>query len=374
MERLWSFLRPFSRMSKEMGSSHRIDVLSDAILYYGHKAIDNIGKLISKRFDHAQTLNGECDKELNELMEMSPVPFTIDNVAKWEQEERSQLLEDLNSVNVRFFESWKAKYVKLIDLHAEIRVSISSINVSEENTHLVSQLCEQLNDYEDKLSGFEHSHGVNQRWSPSSTEYHEVKALVASENRTHLLIKIEQAARERWFLLRLKAKYADGLSIAVRLSRRITTVNSHMKAMLNNFNEGLPVDDRMSWEAACNIHHHSYTASLTNPVDSIPLEVKHEAVQKFQTIVRSNEEMMLLTQEMSNCLEYYEKQILQLTSNHQGIMQLMNSKQSQDINKLSGCSCLIAKKIALFSRKHSDLQSIFQQYIPGMSVYIYSVF
>jgi len=45
MERLWSFLRPFSRMSKEMGSSHRIDVLSDAILYYGQKAIDNIGML-----------------------------------------------------------------------------------------------------------------------------------------------------------------------------------------------------------------------------------------------------------------------------------------------------------------------------------------
>ena len=166
----------------------------------------------------------------------------------------------------------------------------------------------------------------------------------------------------------------DGLSIAVRLSRRITTVNSHMKAMLNDFNEGLPVDDRMSWEAACNIHRHSYTASLTNPVDSIPLEVKHKAVKKFQTIVRSNEEMMLLTQEMSNCLEYYEKQILQLTSNHQGIMQLMNSEQSQDINKLSGCSCLIAKKVALFSRKRLDLQIISQQYIPGMSVYIYSVF
>ena len=88
------------------------------------------------------------------------------------------------------------------------RVSISSINVSEENTHLVSQLCEQLNDYEDKLSSLEHSHGVNQRWSPSFTEYREVKAMVSSENRTRLLIKIEQAARERWFLFRLKAKYA----------------------------------------------------------------------------------------------------------------------------------------------------------------------
>ena len=37
-------------MSKEMGSSHRIDVLSDAILYYGHKAIDNIGMLILNQY------------------------------------------------------------------------------------------------------------------------------------------------------------------------------------------------------------------------------------------------------------------------------------------------------------------------------------
>ena len=50
MERLWSFLRPFSRMSKEMGSSHRIDVRSDAILYYSHKAIDNIGMLILNQY------------------------------------------------------------------------------------------------------------------------------------------------------------------------------------------------------------------------------------------------------------------------------------------------------------------------------------
>ena len=43
---MWSFLRPFSRMTKEMGPSHRIDVLSDAILYYGQKGIDNIDMIV----------------------------------------------------------------------------------------------------------------------------------------------------------------------------------------------------------------------------------------------------------------------------------------------------------------------------------------
>ena len=43
MERLWSYLRRFSRMTKEMRPSHRIDVLTDAIIYYRWKAVNNIG-------------------------------------------------------------------------------------------------------------------------------------------------------------------------------------------------------------------------------------------------------------------------------------------------------------------------------------------
>ena len=43
MERLWSYLRRFSRMTKEMRPSHRIDILSDAIIYYHQKAVNNIG-------------------------------------------------------------------------------------------------------------------------------------------------------------------------------------------------------------------------------------------------------------------------------------------------------------------------------------------
>lgn len=41
MERLWSFLR---RFSKEMRPSHREDVLSQALLYYCHKKNDKMGE------------------------------------------------------------------------------------------------------------------------------------------------------------------------------------------------------------------------------------------------------------------------------------------------------------------------------------------
>ncbi len=43
LERLWSFLHRFGKMTKEMRPSHRIDVISDAVLYYGRLCKDKLG-------------------------------------------------------------------------------------------------------------------------------------------------------------------------------------------------------------------------------------------------------------------------------------------------------------------------------------------
>ena len=43
MERLWSYLRHFAPMTKEMTASHRIDLLTDACLYYAARKIDGLG-------------------------------------------------------------------------------------------------------------------------------------------------------------------------------------------------------------------------------------------------------------------------------------------------------------------------------------------
>ncbi len=48
MERLWSNLRRFSHMTKEMRASHRIDVLTSVtsvLLHYGFKTTQKLGEL-----------------------------------------------------------------------------------------------------------------------------------------------------------------------------------------------------------------------------------------------------------------------------------------------------------------------------------------
>ena len=44
MERLWSYLRRFNRMTKEMRPSHRVDVLTSALTYYGIKTKDKLSE------------------------------------------------------------------------------------------------------------------------------------------------------------------------------------------------------------------------------------------------------------------------------------------------------------------------------------------
>lgn len=44
LERLWSYLRRFSRMTKEMRPAHRTNVLSHALLYYASIKRTKLGK------------------------------------------------------------------------------------------------------------------------------------------------------------------------------------------------------------------------------------------------------------------------------------------------------------------------------------------
>ena len=43
MERLWSYLRRFGKMTKEMRPAHRTDVLAHALVYYGMKTKAKLG-------------------------------------------------------------------------------------------------------------------------------------------------------------------------------------------------------------------------------------------------------------------------------------------------------------------------------------------
>jgi hypothetical protein len=70
-ERLWSFLRRFSRITKESRPSHRIDILTDALLYCGRISSDRLETLLPQRFQKYKMIQLESKNELECLMKSS---------------------------------------------------------------------------------------------------------------------------------------------------------------------------------------------------------------------------------------------------------------------------------------------------------------
>ena len=61
---------------------------------------------------------------------------------------------------------------------------------------------------ERKLQQMEKKHSILQRWIPDSSQYQSTKEMQAQKTRSDIFMKLEKCARERWFLLTIKAKYA----------------------------------------------------------------------------------------------------------------------------------------------------------------------
>ena len=61
---------------------------------------------------------------------------------------------------------------------------------------------------EAKLQQMETSKGITQRWQPSTLQYRSAEQIMRDHELTLFRKKAETCARERWFLLSMKAKYA----------------------------------------------------------------------------------------------------------------------------------------------------------------------
>ena len=61
---------------------------------------------------------------------------------------------------------------------------------------------------EQKLQTIESTRRIPLRWTINSQEYEETKAISNSKEKHKLRKRMISAARERWFLLKLKSKYA----------------------------------------------------------------------------------------------------------------------------------------------------------------------
>ncbi|XP_019617792.1 PREDICTED: uncharacterized protein LOC109465093 isoform X2 [Branchiostoma belcheri] len=230
MERLWSYLRPFFRSTKEMTRSHRLDMLTDGILHYARRKSTDIELSICHRMEKAEKMYAEADKELEEIIAQAPVPVSEEDILRWDKEEKETILQHkrrpTSTAGPRKCE--KEYVMKLTEFHA-LREEIE--NAEDGSLSDLAASYSVLKGMKEKLKTMEAKHKLGRRWKPSDPKYQRILKLVDEEARTQLLDKARTQAWELAYLLGLKVKYPDGQAIAVKLSRQLKT--SWKKLVLN---------------------------------------------------------------------------------------------------------------------------------------------
>ncbi|XP_064622542.1 uncharacterized protein LOC135484790 [Lineus longissimus] len=112
LERLWSYLRSFSKIAKEMTPSHRIDTLTDALIHYANRKQLKIGTFLRTKIDRAKDQLAAAGEELSSLLRVMQVSVT---------DVRDHSLREANRLSTNQALSGKEKTLHLLHKHCSER-------------------------------------------------------------------------------------------------------------------------------------------------------------------------------------------------------------------------------------------------------------
>lgn len=361
LERLWSFLRRFGKMTKEMRPNHRVDVLTDALLFYAKKRSASLGKLLSERMKKANNTIKNGEEELTKLLDSLAVPIKREDVAEWASQEAEVTSGGNAPVEPP---SWKYGYIIYLKMFYDIRYKWEQAT----DPVKLQQLYGQMNKLGEMLRQIEQKHGVAQRWHTDDEVFQLARNDANDKQKKVGLCKIQSRVVERWFLLSLKAKYAEGHALAKRLSKQITKATKLLKTSIDEYNKlecstasSLPLTvtfdsvkdpDSDVW-VEVNAPEESRTA--------IPATIRRKAVDLYYLMDRCREEITLLQSEMINTLDHFTRQ-----------HQLFKSSLDFSLDNLSaesrGRDIFIRKKVLSIESYLVYLKALFEDHIENVSL------
>lgn len=182
---------------------------------------------------------------------------------------------------------------------------------------------------EEKLHQLEVQHHIAKRWDEMSPEYKQQKIIRANEKKQMLLTKMSVCLRERWFLLSVKAKFAgkkhlyvieyfyngswlDGHNMAARVSKSITAASVELKKYLSEYNN-IPGVNSLTWKDVTDLFSPLWLFdSFNGTSERIPKSIKLASITNHHLILRADEEISLLKQEMSCVIKYHQNHLQKL--------------------------------------------------------------
>ncbi|XP_028403401.1 uncharacterized protein LOC114526098 [Dendronephthya gigantea] len=363
IERLWSYLRGFSSMTKEMSAGRRVDLLTDALVHYAEHRIQQFGTSLPKKMEKTKKLMVNAMLQLEEMFSKLTVSYDADLVESWKKQEESLLKEREMTKSSSL--SWQAKYVQSLCQLQELRSTVASSD--HDNHEAIASIVKKIKNTLKVVATTEKSYKVLQRWKLGDENFNKAAISIEEERRSCTNERLYSLAVERMFLMSLKKKYADGQAIAAKLSKQITNKTNAIKATVAKYNAALaywkdPIDgmpepinfDDVKDPESPSYHHLRVT---TPSDDNIPLEFKRSAIDLHNFVERCKEEIEYLDLEMVRLVEYFLKMKMSYQSCCNEVQEEATSVYAKGLN------CIFQSRILECDNKLHMLGKLFKDNI-----------
>ncbi|XP_028404241.1 uncharacterized protein LOC114537187 isoform X4 [Dendronephthya gigantea] len=364
IERLWSYLRGFSSMTKEMTAGRRVDVLTDALLHHARHRLLQFGPALLSKMQKTKKLMENSVVQLEEIFSDLKVSYGTDVINSWMKAEENMLL--MRGKRKPSPMSWEAKYVQNLVFLQELRQGIASTEA--ENHETINELVKRKKAILKIVMGIEKSYKVHPRWRMGEEKFNVAALSVLRDRRNQALEKLYSLAVERMFLLNLKRKYADGQAIAEKVSKQITQRTNSAKVVVEKYNAslaawkdnvtGLPEElefDKVK-DPESDLYKDFRESTLSE--DQVPYSVKKSAIDLHNFIERCKEETSYLKTEMCRLVTYHQ------TQKSSFLEWLKDNNDSSSTVLIRGIRCILQRKILEEENKLIVLGATFGNHLP----------
>ncbi|KAL3884204.1 hypothetical protein ACJMK2_030423 [Sinanodonta woodiana] len=278
MERLWSYLRCFSKITKEMNLDNRQDLLVDALFYYSEKLKLKLCSRLEQKHLRAIEQKTSALESLKMLTHAS-----MEEISQWANTKKSK--SQMQSKYVKGGELTSVeKYCSSLFQFYQTRDKINALpeNAQEDESMLKSEL-ERL---EKNLVLVEKKMKITERWTVTSENFQFNLKCGIEKRKTSLIKILKDSAAERTFLLSLMKKYADGQDIAIRVGRKLQQTNHKINQRLKELNE---LDaSKLNFADVC-----TPSSQIYQPVEDTVSPLKLQAIDCYTSYLRAEEEIAL---------------------------------------------------------------------------------
>ncbi|CAM4708570.1 unnamed protein product [Leuciscus chuanchicus] len=338
MERLWSFLRRFARVTKEMTPSHRLDLLTDALLHYGRRKSNDLALNLLQKLDKAEKLSTLAEEDISSVIREAPVLISEQHIERWKKREIELSQQKPKPIH----------YIKELIKFYNLKSGTCEAYMGDET------------ETENSLLNMEKKHCIETRWKESDLNFQCTLKDVDQELRSQLICRAGTESRERAVLLQLKRKYPDGQGIAIRLSKQVANSNRRLKQAIKEYSSIQWPPQRsifpatMHFEEACDPSWPVYFC-LDEAIeeDEVPRSLKRRGIDALHMKTRAAEEKLLVYQEMRNVTDHLHQQHAFLCS-------------AIDDTEQPGVKAALIQRLRELERKLHETTVKFNQHVPDI--------